>query len=448
MIKLMTVNSNKKKLRQQLIHGALGSAAIRVTNLILALVLGVVLARGLGAEGYGIYSYAFALLALTMVVAELGMPTLILRQIAAYHSKEDWPHIRGILLKSLQIACFSSVAVALIVVFSLYQLDLEVSTEQRWTIILAMALLPFLVITNIITTAIQSLQHVVKAQLIGVVRIILVILGIALFFYLYPELLTPKYAVFIQLISATLVLLIALGMLYRYLPQQVFTIPAQYQSRQWLTSAIPLTIIGGASIINNQTDILMLGYFRTSEEVGIYRVAVQGSALVAFGLQAVNSVIAPQLSRLYAQNDLDQLQQIVTKSARAILLLALPVALAFIFVGGTLAGWVFGPEFSQSHSAIGILSAGQLVSAAMGSVGFLLNMTGHEKDVARTLLLTAGLNIILNLFLIPLYGMEGAAIATAISLALWNIALYKIVKIRIGINPTAFYLFSNGKNYK
>ena len=441
----MTISSNKKSLRQQLIHGAIGSAIIQIATRILALVLGVVLARGLGAEGYGIYSYAFAFLALMMVVAELGMPTLVLRQIASYHSKEDWPHIRGILLSTLQIAFLSSVILAVIVVFSLYQIDSEIISEQSWAVIFVMILLPFLVITKLITTVIQSLQHVVKAKLVDVVKIIIVTIGLGLLFYFYPEMRTPKYAVVIQLVSTILVLFLAVALLYRYLPQQVRAVPAQYQSRQWLASAIPLTLIGGASIINNQADILMLGYFRTPEEVGIYRVAVQGSALVSFGLQAVNSVIAPQFARLYAQNDLARLQQIVTKSARAILLLAFPIAFVFIFVGGELAGWAFGLEFAQSHSAIAILTAGQLINAAMGSVGFLLNMTGFEKDVARTLFLTAGLNIILNLFLIPLYGMEGAAIATAISLALWNIALYKIVKIRIGINSTAFYFSDYGK---
>ncbi|MCK5230488.1 MAG: polysaccharide biosynthesis C-terminal domain-containing protein [Desulfobulbaceae bacterium] len=85
-----------------------------------------------------------------------------------------------------------------------------------------------------------------------------------------------------------------------------------------------------------------------------------------------------------------------------------------------------------------ILAAGQLINAAMGSMGFLLNMTGYERDVARTLLMTAGLNILLNLALIPTFGMAGAASATAVSLTLWSILLYRIVKRRIGINSTAF----------
>ncbi|MBA7669784.1 hypothetical protein ES703_77918 [subsurface metagenome] len=119
------------------------------------------------------------------------------------------------------------------------------------------------------------------------------------------------------------------------------------------------------------------------------------------------------------------------------------MALTFIFAGGAIAGWVFGPEFTQSHTPLAILAVGQLVNAGMGSVGFLLNMTGHERDVARTLLITAGLNILLNLALIPPFGMAGAASATAVSLALWNFILYQLVKIRIGINSTAFVLEKN-----
>ena len=115
----MTIGGNKKNLRQQLIRGAVGSAIIQVTNRISVLVLGVILARGLGAESYGVYSYAFALLALGGVIAQLGLPTLILREIASYHSTKDWSYIRGILLSTLTIVFLSSVILVLVVVFFL-----------------------------------------------------------------------------------------------------------------------------------------------------------------------------------------------------------------------------------------------------------------------------------------------------------------------------------------
>jgi O-antigen/teichoic acid export membrane protein len=151
-------------------------------------------------------------------------------------------------------------------------------------------------------------------------------------------------------------------------------------------------------------------------------------------------VVAPQFSRLYAQSNMAHMQVIATQSARAVLLLAVPIALLLILAGGVLLGWIFGAEFISARAPLAILAVGQLVNAAFGSVGFLLNMTGHEAVNARILWQSALLNILLNVVLIPIFGMNGAAVATAMSLAFWNVSLYRQVKNRLGIISTAFYL--------
>lgn len=426
-------------LRERMVHGAVGTALVQAVGRLLALGLAIVLARGLGASNYGIYTYAFALLTLLMVVAELGVPTLIMREVAATEARQDWRYLRGVLVRGLQIVLMGSIAVALTGAAAVWWYSGGSWTLQSVTMAWMLALLPLAAVTKTMAAGLRGLGHVVKAQAMEMlIRPVFVLLGVGFLFFMIPELRLPQYAMAIQWMAAVIVLVVVAAMLHQYLPEPAHTTAARFRTRQWLVSAMPLTLIGGAGIINSQTDILMLGFFRTTDEVGIYRVAVQGAALVAFGLQAANAVIAPQFSRLYAQGDKARLQRLVTASARVILLAALPVALIFIIAGGAIAGWVFGPEFTASHLPLAILAAGQLVNAAMGSVGFLLNMTGHERDVARTLLITAGLNVLLNLFLIPPYGLAGAASATAVSLIIWNIVLCRIVKKRIWINSTAF----------
>lgn len=436
---LRRLAGERSSLRGQLVRGGAGSAIIKVINRLLTLALAIILARGLGAEGYGLYAYAIAMMTLLTVFAGLGMPTLLVREVAASHARQDWSHLRGVLARALQIVFWIAMALAAIAALILWLLSDGMSANRSKTLLWAIALLPLAAATKVMMAAIQGLQHVVKAQAAEMlVRPVLVILGVVGMFTLFPDMRLPQYVMVVQLGGVLAVLCTTAVLLYRYLPQPVHAAAAQYETRQWLASAMPLALIGGGSIINNQTDILMLGFFRTPKDVGIYNVAVQGSLLVAFGLQVANSLITPQFARLYAQGDQARLQRLVTVTARIILLAALPVALAFILAGGVIAGWVFGPEFTQSHTPMAILAVGQLINAAMGSVVSLLNMTGHERDVARTLLITAGLNVLLNLFLIPLFGMAGAATATAFSLATWNIMLYQVVKKRIGINSTAF----------
>ena len=114
-----------------------------------------------------------------------------------------------------------------------------------------------------------------------------------------------------------------------------------------------------------------------------------------------------------------------------VLVTALPITILFVFAGGEIAAWVFGEEFSRSHTPLAILSLAQLANATFGSVGILLNMTGHERDTARALWQTTAANVILNLLLVPSYGMEGAAIATALSLIMWNVLLLRLAR-RVG----------------
>ncbi len=427
------------RLKARLIRGGIGSASIQAVNRILGLVLAIVLARSLGAEAYGIYAYAYAIMTLLMVVAEAGVPTLLMREVSASQVREEWGLLRGALRRGMQYVSLMATSVSVMGLLVLWWWDGALSPAVVYTMGFMLLVLPVLVLCKSVTHALRGLHRVVIGQAIDMlIRPLLVVGFVSVGFLLWPGLREPYYAMAAQFVGATIVLFIGVLTLRRFLPTEANDVEPEYRSRDWLRCVLPFTLIGGAGIINNHSGIIMLGWLASAEDVGIYRVAMQGAVLVTFGLQAANAVIAPQFARLYVQGEQARLQHLVTISARVILLTALPVAMVFIFAGDVIVGWVFGPMFTQSYTPLAILTLGQLISAALGSVGFLLNMTGHERDVARTLLITAALNIILNLFLIPAFGLAGAASATAISLALWNITLHQIVKRRIGINSTIF----------
>jgi O-antigen/teichoic acid export membrane protein len=139
------------------------------------------------------------------------------------------------------------------------------------------------------------------------------------------------------------------------------------------------------------------------------------------------------IARLYAAGEIERLQRVVTTAARAVLLVSLPIAAPLILFGDWLLSF-FGPNFTTGRTALAILTAGQLFNVAIGSVGQLLVMTGHEGDAARGIGIGALLNIVLCAALIPRWGMEGAATATATSTIAWNLLMavwvYKRLRIR------------------
>ena len=193
--------------------------------------------------------------------------------------------------------------------------------------------------------------------------------------------------------------------------------------------------MSGLSAIHAQASIILLGILGSEKLVGIYFVSYRLATMVTFILIAANTALAPIIARLYAEGDLERLQHVITKSVRILLLVSLPLALAFILEGH----WfllLFGPEFTQGRVALAILCLGQIVNIASGSVGFLLIMTGHERQAALGLAISVLANIVLNVTLIPVWGLKGAACATAISMLIWNVLLVVMVHKRLGIHPT------------
>ena len=84
---------------------------------------------------------------------------------------------------------------------------------------------------------------------------------------------------------------------------------------------------------------------------------------------------------------------------------------------------IFVSDFTAGYVALLVLLAGQLINAVSGPVGYVMTMTGHQHRAARIIGVCAFVNIVLNAMLIPLFGMSGAASATAITTAMWNLMM-------------------------
>jgi O-antigen/teichoic acid export membrane protein len=86
-----------------------------------------------------------------------------------------------------------------------------------------------------------------------------------------------------------------------------------------------------------------------------------------------------------------------------------------------------------------ILCVGQLVNATMGSVSAVLNMTGNERDAMRSVFISATVNVLLNLLLVPRWGAVGAAIATSTTLIVFNVMMWRLVRLRTGLDSSPLF---------
>jgi O-antigen/teichoic acid export membrane protein len=192
-------------------------------------------------------------------------------------------------------------------------------------------------------------------------------------------------------------------------------------------------------LVNGRTDVLVLGLFRDDSEVGIYRVAVQLATMIIFGQQAVNAIQGPHVAHLYASGDMKTLQKMITRSSRAVLTFSLPAVLMMCLFGDVIIRLAFGANYVAAYWPLVILSVGQLVNSSVGAVANVLNMTGHERDTTRIIMIGATMNVALNFALTPVLGMIGAAIATATGLVVWNLLMWRQAYKRTGIETSPFF---------
>ena len=427
----------------RLLQGSLGSVAVKVCGMVLSLSLAIVLARTLGPEGYGIYAFVFALISLLAIPAQFGLPALVVRETAKAHVTGQWRLMRGVWRWSTQAAGALSLALGLVAALIAWIFAEHFTQIQLVTFAWGVLLVPLLALGNLRGAALRGLRHVVLGQFPEIVlrpALFLVLVACALVFWPAEDLTSAK-AMALHVVAAAAAFGVGAWLLLRARPPGVRNAhQVEYHSRQWLVSVMPLAFIAGMQLINQQIDILMLGIFASAEEVGVYRVAVQGAMLVSFGLTAIGMVTWPYYARLYEKRDMPSFQRVATLSARAMLALALPIAVVFILFGQWLLAFVFGGEYTSAYYPLVILACANVVHAAFGTVGPLLNMTGHERITARGIAIAAGCNVVLNAALIPPFGMLGAATATSLTLVIWNLVLWMSVRRVLRIDSSVFGL--------
>ena len=235
------------------------------------------------------------------------------------------------------------------------------------SLVVMLFVLPLIALSRVFASIIRGFQKPVLAQMFElVVRPVLVITIVLVGFGLFFDLRTPEFAMFGQLTAGLVIAVSSLYVVHRICFANTDSERPEYQTRKWLKSALPFTLISGASVAGDQFLTILVGWLGSTADVGLYRVTIQGSAVVTFGYAAIVSVVSPHMTRLYVQKDSRKLEKLVKTSTRGIVLLAFPVVLLLVIAGGDLAAWVFGPDFRECGLALAVLSVFTLIGMSLG----------------------------------------------------------------------------------
>ena len=213
-------------------------------------------------------------------------------------------------------------------------------------------------------------------------------------------------------------------------------VPSACSGSAMLSTGWPMLLGSAMFMVRSWTDTLLLGHYLDEGDVGVYRVAFRVASVITLVQAAVNSYAAPWFAERHAAGDDQGLHQALAQTTGLNVVFSEPALVALAAAPAWWLGW-FGFAFEAGAACMVCLALGQLVNALCGPVMYLLNMTGHERVAQRIVWVAAILNLALNIWAIPRFGILGAAASTAATMELWNVAAAVAAHMRLGLSVWA-----------
>lgn len=426
----------KDKDFSELLRGSGLSLFLRFGGLMSGYLLTLIIANLFGADGLGDYVLSITVLRLFTLLSKLGLDTTSIKFIASFASQNKWTSIFKFRNKVVFILIISSIFFS----FLMYTLSQPIAdlinAQVKYIKLNSFFILPM----SFFMLHYQSLRGLKRiAEFSFFYRMsqsLFTVVSVLIIYYFIQDNEVPIYA---YLVSLLLVSVLAfLSFRYNLNKKSYGKESAEMQILKYsqiLKISIPLMFAQSVQFIMAWTDKLMLGSMTTTVDVGVYHTAFKLSMFAAVALMSVNSIASPKFAEMFAKKDFLGLKKVVHQSTKMIFWSSFPLVIVFFMFPDFLLG-LFGEEFKVGVTAFIFLSCGRLISSFSGSVGNILQMTGNQNIYAIILLIGAILNVVLNLILIPLYGINGAAIASMSSLIVWNLSMVLVVKQKFG-----FYTF-------
>lgn len=425
--------------RRKLYKIVLPSFFIHFVAAILTVVLIFLLTRTLGAANYGVYTFSFSVVFVIVNLATYGINILAVREIPSLRHKGRTDMWKGFyrwssrtMLGVLMVVTILSIAFMGLFVFYFHLIK---ETVYSRPVMYAMTAIPFYGFMTYYTSVLRGQDRPVLSLLPDNFLKPMAFLISYLAVYLVSRYMTLQNAILLNALSFGIGLLLTFIM-YRKTTRKIDVEP-QYDKKKWKLSWRSLFLLTVVVSINSRLDIIMMGALKQSADVGIYALADRIAAALTIFLTVMNLVTAASYSRLHALNEKEKLQALVTKVTRWVVVISIPVYLIIVGFSSYILSFS-GPRFMHGQEALIIICTAQLISIALGPVGNLSVMTGHEKYNIIFNFIKLGLLLALNLLLTPAMGVNGGAIATAVCIVFWNAGMFITIKKKTGISTWIF----------
>ena len=419
---------------------------VRVLSAFLAFGVQVLLARTLDLGDYGIYVTLWTWLIVVNHIAAFGFSESSIRFLPRYTQRRKYHWARGFLVTGYRVVILGSTLAAVIGIVLLTLADDLLPQSYLLPMIVLLIGLPFTSLEIYLEGVSRSygwfMLTIVPAYILRPLVIAGGAIGCVLMGHKPDATIILGFGVFCTAIIVIVQAIIIRSRLNKMFPDAKSSGP----KKLWLLATLPLTLTLAVDEIFTWSDILILGFLVSPEDVSVYFAAQRSMSLAAFIQYAFMLVMVRDFSLANAIRDKSALQKKISNASNWTFWLTVP-AVTLTLAGGYPLLWLFGPHFVSGYAIMFVLGIGYIMRAAVGQAQDLMIVLGYQK---ANIAISSGcilLNVVMSIILIPSFGIMGAALATMVTYVVRSIAFafaaYRLAGLWVLAGVPSFSLGAN-----
>ncbi len=412
---------------------------------ILSYIYRIIIAREFGPEVYGIFSLAMMVSGIFMLFSDMGIGEGLSRYIPLYRGKKQNEKIKYLFKRSAKIFLLTGIAsTVLLLILSPFIANKIFNEPSLYTFLIVFSFsTPINLFLTIFLSTLRGYEKIgwysfLSNILVAFVNLLLILLFVFLGFGIYS-------VIFSYVLGEFIVLIVSFIVTKKQIPE-LFQRSKKSKGGKIIKEVIlysfPLFLAGMAWKLFKWGDSFVIGFFKKAADVGIYNAASPISLLLAVSSQLFMQLFFPLVTRLYSQGDKETIKDMTKQVSKWIFMLNLPLLILLIIFPTEILNIFFGKEYISAATSLIFLSIGVFSLSFFEMSYRLIAMKGMSKILLIDILSLSIFNIILNIILVPRFGISGASVATMISYILLSvISLYQSRRY-LSITPLSKKMFN------
>lgn len=378
----------------------------------------IIIGRNFGPEVYGLFSLATMLLIFIVAFFSFGLPEGLVRFIPFFRGKNQKKEISYIIKRSFSILLSVSLLGALLLFFLAKPISLGLFHNVNLIPFLRIAAftIPFFMMANFYLAILRAYEFIgIYSLILNFLQNFMKVISILFFIFLGIKNNVAMYSYFIGILA------MFLGAYYacdKYAKAIVEGNLEKSKKKEVIKSLFsyswPLTLLGVASFALYWIDSFTIGYFKNAADVGFYNAAIPLAALLMVAPDLIIQLFFPLVTKEYSKKNHKLIEELSKQVTKWIFIVNLPFVLIMLLFPGAIINLFFGETYLVAEQALRLLAFGSLFGSLSIVPSHLISMIGRSKLMLVNISFMLGLNFILNIILVPKYGINGAAFSTMV----------------------------------